>query len=108
VGREHNYSSYGGIVAGVENRILAPFASVTGGADRGVEVSWGTRRRGAAMDGAVIEDGRRGQGRASVGSGGGKGEAVEEPEDLEETVGEQDEIRGWERGNIGKFFWTSG
>jgi len=31
VGRRHNYSSYGGIVAGDLNSILGPFASVSGG-----------------------------------------------------------------------------
>jgi hypothetical protein len=33
VGREHNYSSYGGLVAGLRNATSAAFASVTGGRD---------------------------------------------------------------------------
>jgi hypothetical protein len=33
VGREHNYSSYGGIVAGLRNATSAAFASVSGGRD---------------------------------------------------------------------------
>lgn len=32
IGRRHNYSQYGGLVAGNQNSISAPFASVTGGA----------------------------------------------------------------------------
>ncbi len=31
LGQQNNYSSYGGIVAGLDNTITAPFASVTGG-----------------------------------------------------------------------------
>ena len=31
VGRDHTYSSYGGIVAGMDNEISGPYASVTGG-----------------------------------------------------------------------------
>ncbi len=31
VGKNHNYSSYGGIVVGIENTISAPYASVSGG-----------------------------------------------------------------------------
>ncbi len=37
VGREHIYSSYGGIVAGVANGVIAPYASVCGG-----EFNWAT------------------------------------------------------------------
>jgi hypothetical protein len=33
VGREHNYSAYGGVVAGLRNGVSAAFASVTGGRD---------------------------------------------------------------------------
>lgn len=33
VGDDHSYTSYGGFVAGVENNILAPHASVSGGND---------------------------------------------------------------------------
>lgn len=32
IGRRHNYSQYGGLVAGNQNSISAPYASVTGGA----------------------------------------------------------------------------
>src|SRR5262249_28289960 len=40
LGDYQNYSSFGGIVAGFENNILAPYASVTGGLQNTGDAKW--------------------------------------------------------------------
>ena len=40
VGSQHNYSSYGGLVAGQRNAVHAPFATVGGGADNVAIGAW--------------------------------------------------------------------